>query len=59
MYMEIAKNVCSRLHEITLAARGGITQPRTNFFGHLCRCGVKILRNLAHTIYVSTTLFAS
>ena len=33
---EIAKKCGPRLRELAPAARGGITQPRTNFFGHLC-----------------------
>ena len=36
---EMAKKVCPRLREITPTSKGGITQPRTHFFGHLCRFG--------------------
>ena len=32
----MANKVCPRLRETPLEARGGITQPRTNIFGHLC-----------------------
>ena len=37
---EMAKQVCPRLREIARAARGGITQPRTHFFGHPCMYSV-------------------
>ena len=33
---EFAKKVCPRLRELTPVARGGITQPRTDFYGHRC-----------------------
>ena len=39
---ELAKKVCPRLRELAPAARGGITQPGTNFFGGLCRSVDKI-----------------
>ena len=32
----MAKSWSYRLRELAPAARGGITQPRTNFFGQLC-----------------------
>ena len=34
--LELAKQVCPRLRELAPAAGGGITSPRTDFFGHLC-----------------------
>ena len=33
---EMAKQVCPGFRELAPAARGGITKPRTNFFGQLC-----------------------
>ena len=33
---ELAKKVCPRLRDLSTAPAGGITQPGTNFFGHLC-----------------------
>ena len=37
---ELAKTVCPRLRDIATAPAGGITQPRTHFFGQLCDiCG--------------------
>ena len=33
---EMAKKVCLRFRELAPTVRGGITQPRTNFFGQLC-----------------------
>ena len=33
---EMDNKVCLRLRELVPAARGGITQPRTHFFGQLC-----------------------
>ena len=33
---ELAKNVCPRLRDLATAPAGGITQPRTTFFGQLC-----------------------
>ena len=38
-----------RLRDPASGRKGDFTQPRTNFFGHLCRCEVKILRSIAHT----------
>ena len=32
----MAKKVCPRLHNLATAPVGGITQPRTHFFGQLC-----------------------
>ena len=37
---ELAKKVCPRLRDLATAPAGGITQPRTNFFGQLCTCFV-------------------
>ena len=34
---ELAKKVCPRLRDLATAQTGGITQPRTTFFGQLCR----------------------
>ena len=33
---ELAKKVCPRLRDLATAPAGGITQPRTYCFGHLC-----------------------
>ena len=33
---ELAKKVCPRLRDLATAPAGGITHPRTNFFGQLC-----------------------
>ena len=34
---ELAKKVRPRLRDLATAQTGGITQPRTTFFGQLCR----------------------
>ena len=34
---ELTKKVCPRLRDLATAPAGGITQPRTHFFGQLCR----------------------
>ena len=41
-YTELAKQVCPRLCDLATAPAGGITQPRTTFFGQLCRLQWKI-----------------
>ena len=33
---ELAKKVSPRLRDLAIASAGGITQPRTHFFGQLC-----------------------
>ena len=33
---ELSKKVCPRLRDLATAPAGGITQPKTNFFGQLC-----------------------
>ena len=37
IHTELDKKVCPRLRDLATAPAGRITQPRTNFFGQLCK----------------------
>ena len=53
-YTELAKKVCPRLRDSTCWRSGEITQPRTNFFGQLCRMPNRFKAYRVHTSALKT-----